>query len=309
MKFIKIVLGLFPFLASAQTELVVASNCSDTKYTFYRQGLKEQEVSKTYDVSGKLLKEFKSFSSKNTGNYSEEYLYTYDISGKNNSITYKRNNEVLKVTKKEYDAKGQVLKESVSKGLNLLSSNTLSNDGTEKVAIFFAEDGKTEAFREVSTSNAKGQVLSKILKDQSGKVLISDLKTYNSQGKPTQEVHFDATDKTTTQTDYVYDAKGLLLRDKTLRNNEVFAETKYAYDEAGKLAQKTRINGKGQIDYYFTYEYDVKGQMTKENYFYNNEVIAIRTFEYDLKGNKIKEIYSDKSGNVSMYKTWEFACK
>jgi hypothetical protein len=49
--------------------------------------------------------------------------------------------------------------------------------------------------------------------------------------------------------------------------------------------------------------------MTKENYFYNNQVISVRTFEYDLKGNKIKETYLDKLGTVNMYKIWEFACK
>ena len=138
---------------------------------------------------------------------------------------------------------------------------------------------------------------------------MSASKTYTIQGKLTQDVHFDATDKVTTQTNFVYDTAGNLIRDKTLRNNVVFAETKHEYDATGKLIQKTRLNGKGQIDYYFTYEYDVIGNMTKENYFYNNQVISVRTFEYDLKGNKIKETYLDKLGTVNMYKIWEFDCK
>ena len=111
------------------------------------------------------------------------------------------------------------------------------------------------------------------------------------------------------QTDFVYDAKGNLQRDKTLRNDVVFAETKNEYDTTGKITKKTRLNGKGVVDYFFTYEYDKSGNMSKENYLYNNQIVSVRTFEYDAKGNKIKESYLDKIGKASMYKTWEFACK
>ena len=110
-------------------------------------------------------------------------------------------------------------------------------------------------------------------------------------------------------TDYDYDAKGNLLKDKTIRNNILYAETNNEYDLVGKLSKKIRLNGKGQIDYYFTYEYDSQGNMSKENYFYNNQMISVRTFEYDTNGNKIKESYLDKTGKVSMNKVWTFVCK
>lgn len=309
MKFIKIVLSFIPFLATAQVDLQAVGTCPETNYSFFRQGVKEQEFTKTYDTQGRLLKQTNNFSSKNTGNYTEEYAYEYDAAGNNTVIAYKRNGEIKKVTKKNFDANGQLLQESVNSGINLLSLNIPTLNGTQKTQIFYAEDGKTETIKEITTTNAKGQLLKKEVKDPSGKVLMSDTKTYNIQGKIAQDVHFDATDKVTTQTDFVYDAAGNLARDKTLRNNVVFAETKHEYDATGKLTQKTRLNGKGQIDYYFTYEYDTKGNMTKENYFYNNQVISVRTFEYDLKGNKVKESYLDKLGSVNMYKIWEFACK
>ena len=309
MKFIKIVLGFIPFLATAQVDLQAVGSCPETNYSFFRQGVKEQEFTKAYDDQGRILKQTSNFSSKNTGNYTAEYTYEYDAAGNNTVVTYKRNGEIKKVTQKSFDANGQLLTESISAGVKLLSVNTPSLNGTQKTQVFYAEDGKTETIREVTTTNAKGQLLKKEVKDPSGKVLMSDTKTYNIQGRITQDVHFDATDKVTTQTDFVYDAAGNLARDKTLRNNVVFAETKHEYDATGKLTQKTRLNGKGQTDYYFTYEYDTKGNMTKENYFYNNQIISVRTFEYDLKGNKIKESYLDKLGSVNMYKTWEFACK
>lgn len=309
MKFIKIVLGFIPFFATAQVDLQAVGTCSETSYSFFRQGVKEQEFTKTYDAQGRILKQTSNFSSKNTGNYTEEYTYEYDAAGNNTVITYKQNGDIKKVTKKSFDENGQLLNESINAGVNLLSVNTSSLNGTQKTQVFYAEDGKTETFKEITTVNGKGQLLKKEVKNPSGKVLMSDTKTYNIQGKITQDVHFDATDKVMTQTDFVYDAAGNLARDKTLRNNVVFAETKHEYDAKSKLVQKTRLNGKGQIDYYFTYEYDANGNMTKENYFYNNQVISVRTFEYDLKGNKIKESYLDKLGSVNMYKTWEFACK
>lgn len=309
MKFIKIVLGFIPFLATAQVDLQAVGKCPETSYSFFRQGVKEQEFTKTYNTQGQILKQTSNFSSKNTGNYTEEYAYDYDLAGNNTVITYKRNNEVKKVIKKAFDAAGQLLQESASTGVNLLAVNTSSLNGTQRTKVFYAEDGKTETFREITSTNTKGQLLKKEIKDTKGKILLSDAKTYTIQGKLSQDVHFDATDKITTQTDFEYDATGNLTRDKTLRNNVVFAETKHEYDPTGKLIQKTRLNGKGQIDYYFTYEYDTIGNMTKENYFYNNQIISVRTFEYDLKGNKIKESYLDKLGTVNMYKTWEFACK
>lgn len=309
MKFIKIVLSFVPFLATAQVDLQAVGTCPETSYSFFRQGIKEQEFTKTYDTQGRILKQISNFSSKNTGNYTEEYTYEYDAAGNNTVITYKRNGDIKKVTKRAFDANGQLLNESINAGVNLLSVNTTSLNGTQKTQVFYAEDGKTETIKEMTTTNAKGQLLKKEVKDPSEKILMSDTKTYNIQGKITQDVHFDATDKVTTQTDFVYDAAGNLARDKILRNNIVFAETKHEYDAKSKLIQKTRLNGKGQIDYYFTYEYDANDNMTKENYFYNNQVISVRTFEYDLKGNKIKESYLDKLGSVNMYKTWEFACK
>lgn len=309
MKFIKIVLGFIPFFATAQVDLQAVGTCPETSYSFFRQGVKEQEFTKTYDTQGRILKQTSNFSSKNTGNYTEEYAYEYDAAGNNTVITYKRNDEIKKVTKKNFDANGQLLQESISSGTNLLSVNTPTLNGTQKTQIFYAEDGKTENIKEITTTNTKGQLLKKEVKDRSGKILMSNTKTYDIQGKIIQDVHFDATDKVTTQTDFVYDTAGNLARDKTLRNNIVFAETKHEYDATSKLVQKTRLNGKGQIDYYFTYEYDTNGNMTKENYFYNNQIISVRTFEYDLKGNKTKESYLDKLGTVNMYKTWEFACK
>ncbi|MFN3490164.1 MAG: RHS repeat domain-containing protein, partial [Emticicia sp.] len=119
MKFTKIVLGFIPFFATAQVDLQAVGTCPETSYSFFRQDVKEQEFTKTYDKQGRILKQTNNFSSKNTGNYTEEYTYEYDAAGNNTTITYKRNGEIKKVTKKNFDANGQLLQESVSGGVNL----------------------------------------------------------------------------------------------------------------------------------------------------------------------------------------------
>lgn len=307
MKFILIF--FFPFLTFAQVDIKINNNCLETKYTFLRQGNQEQQFLKTYDAQGLLISQVNTFSSKNTGEYSEEYIYTYDKNGNNSKIIYKRNNILLKTIEKTFDANGKILKELTNTNINKTSETTTSNNGTESIQIFFDKDGITESFQEKSAFNPSGDLLKKEVLSPNGNILISDTKTYNTFGKVSQEIHFDATDKVTTQTDFVFDEKGNVVSDKTLRNNVVFAETKNEYDPTNKLSKKIRQNGKGLVDYYFTYDYDTAGNLSKENYFYNDQKISVRTFEYDSKGNKIKETYYDRSGNVSMNKTWEFSCK
>lgn len=309
MKIFSVFFILFPTLALAQGNVSIKNNCLETKYSFFRQGKLEQEFISIFDKNGLIQNQKKTFSSQNTGNYSEEYAYKYDTKGNNKTITYSRNGEINKVIEKEFDTSGKILKESASTTLNKLSLSTSSANGLESMQIFYDKDGITETIREKNTFNANGVLLKKEVLSPNGNVLISDTKNYNNFDKLSQESHFDATDKVTTLTDYFYDTKGNLLSDKTLRNTVVFAETKHEYDLKNNLSKKIRFNGKGAIDYYFTYEYDALGNLLKENYFYNDQVISVRTFEYDTKGNKIKEIYFDRTGNVNMYKTWEYSCK
>lgn len=309
MKFFKTFFLFTPFFAAAQINSSVVNKCQETNYQFFRQGQQEQQSSKKYDAQGNLLKQIDTFSSQNTGNYTNEYAYEYDTDGKNSQVTYKQNGQVKKVTKKNYNAAGNLVSETTSADGKTTPLALLTANNGETLQVFYAKDGVTELTKEKNTFNKVGQLLKKEISTASGNLMMSDTKSYNLQGNIAQSIHFDAADKITLLTDYEYDAKGNLLKDKTIRNNILYAETNNEYDLVGKLSKKIRLNGKGQIDYYFTYEYDSQGNMSKENYFYNNQMISVRTFEYDAKGNKIKESYLDRTGNVSMYKIWEFACK
>ena len=309
MKFLKTFFLFSPFFAAAQINSSVVSKCQEANYQFFRQGQQEQQSSKTYDALGNLLKQIDTFSSRNIGNYSNEYAYEYNAGGKITQVTYKQNGQVKKVTKKSYNAAGNLVGETTSADGKITPLTLLTANNGENVQIFYAQDGITELTKEKSSFNKAGQLTKKEISTANGNLIMLDTKSYDLQGNITQDVHFDAADKVTLLTDYEYDTKGNLLKDKTLRNNILYAETAYEYDSAGKLTKKTRLNGKGQVDYYFTYDYDLQGNMSKENYFYNNQVISVRTFEYDTNGNKIKESYLDKTGKVSMNKVWTFVCK
>jgi YD repeat-containing protein len=285
------------------------SKCQETKYQLFRQGQLEQQTTKTYDTNGNLLTQLDAFASRANGNYTTEYNYEYDEKGNNTQVLIKQNGRIQKTIQKTYNSAGNLISETaIVEGKKAPLASLAVNNG-ETVQVFYAQDGVTEVTKEKTTLNKAGQLLKKEILNASGKVIVSETKTYDLQGNITQSINFDATNKVTETTNYQYDAKENLLNDKTLRNDETFAETNYEYNAAGKLSKKTRLNGKNQVDYYFTYEYDLQGKMSKETYFYNNDVVSVRTFEYDLQGNKIKESYLDKGGNTTMYKVWEFACK
>jgi hypothetical protein len=309
MKFFKAFFLFVSLFLAIRANAQLAGQCQESKYQFFRQGQLEQESIKTYDAQSKLLTQIDNFSSRANGNYATEFVYEYDEKSNNTQVTYKLNGQTKKVTQKNYDAVGNLISETVVIDGKKAPHASLTSINGQTVQIFYAQDGITELTKEKTTLNKAGQLLKKEILNASGKVVVSETKTYDLQGNITQSINFDATEKTTLATNYEYDTKGNLLKDKTVRNDVLFAETNHEYDSAGKLSKKTRLNGTGQVDYYFTYEYDLQGKMSKETYFYNNEVVSVRTFEYDLQGNKIKESYADKAGKITMNKVWEFVCK
>ena len=285
------------------------SNCLETRYAFSRQGQVEQLFLKTYNTQGKILTENNTFTSKFSGNYTESYTYEYDTKGNNTLITYSHNNVVQKVTKKEYSLTGKLTQELISTNgtSNAIKKTLFTETGT--VQIFYDKDGITETIREVTGLDAMGQIITKEVINANGVVAFSDKYTYLMPGKVSRWVHYDAADKVTTVTNYEYDTSGNLIKETTLRNDVLFATTVNVYNTKGDLEKKTRLNGNDKVDYYFTYDYNNKGLLSKENYFYNNQLLSIRNFEYDTNSNKIKELYSDSKGIMTTLKTWEYLCQ
>jgi hypothetical protein len=301
---------LFASSCTAQLDIITpASNCLETKYTFSRQGKVEQQFFKQYDTQGRLQNETNNYSSQFSGSYTESYTYEYDAKGNNTKITYSHNNVVKKVIKKEYSLLGKLTQEIISTdGIsNPLMRTLFTESGSTQ--IFYDKDGITETVREITGLDLNGQVVSKEVVSANGVIAFSDKYTYALLGKVSRWVHYDAADKMTTITNYEYDLGGNLTKETTTRNDVLFASTVNTYSANGVLEKKTRLNGNNQVDYYFTYEYNTKGLMVKENYFYNNQILSIRSFEYDVKANKIKELFSDAKGTSTTLKEWEYLCK
>ena len=301
---------LFASSCTAQLDIVnPVSNCLETKYTFSRQGQVEQLFVKTYDAQGRLLTETNSFTSKVSGTYTESYAYEYDTKGNNTKITYSHNNVVKKVTKKEYSLLGKLTQEVISSdGTSSPLTKTLFTE-SGSTQIFYDSDGVTETIKEVIGLDVNGQIITKEVIRTDGSIAFSDKYTYALLGKVSRWVHFDAADKVTTVTNYEYDLGGNLTKEITSRNDILYASTINTYSTKGVLEKKTRLNGKNQVDYYFTYEYNSKGLLVKENYFYNNQILSTRSFDYDAKSNKVKEVFADAKGTMSTLKEWEFLCK
>ncbi len=294
----------------AQIDIInPTSTCLETKYSFTRQGRVEQLFLKKYDTQGNLLSDTKTFSSQFSGNYTEEYIYLYDAKGNNTQITFSHNNVVKNITKKEYGITGKLTQELVftSDNTSPIKKLIITDSGSEQ--IFFDKDGVTETVREKIGLDLNGQILTKEVTSANGNLAFSDKYTYFALGKVSRWVHYDAADKVTTITNYDYDTAGKLLKETTLRNDVLYASTVNTYDSKGNLEKKTRLNSQNKVDYYFTYEYNSKGLLIKENYFYNNQLLSIRDFGHDANGNIIKELYSDSKGTSTSQKEWEFLCK
>ncbi|MBA4853660.1 hypothetical protein [Emticicia sp. BO119] len=291
------------------SNIISAGNCLETRFTFSRQGRIEQSFVKNYDSQGRLLSETKNYSSQFSGNYKESYTYEYDAKGNNTKITYSHNDVVKKVTTKEYSLLGKLTQEVISAdGVSNAIQKTLFTE-SGSVQIFYDKDGVTETIREIIGLDPNGQVITKEVVSSNGVVAFSDKYTYALLGKVGRWVHYDAADKVTTITNYEYNPAGNLTKETTTRNDVLYASTINTYNANGKLEKSTRLNGKNQVDYYFTYEHNSKGLMVKENYFYNNQILSTRGFEYDAKGNTVKELFSDAKGVTTSLKEWEYFCK
>ncbi|GAB3508532.1 hypothetical protein [Emticicia fontis] len=301
---------LFVSSCTAQLDIInPTSNCLETKYTFSRQGRVEQSFLKQYDAQGRMLNETNNYSSQFSGSYKETFVYEYDAKGNNTKITYSLNNVVKKVTKREYSLLGKLTQEVISvDGVSSALQKTLFTE-SGSTQIFYDKDGVTETVREITGFDLNGQIITKEVISANGVVAFSDKYTYAQLGKVSRWVHYDAADKMTTITNYEYDLAGNLTKETTTRNDVLFASTVNTYSAKGVLEKKTRLNGSNQVDYYFTYEYNSKGLMVKENYFYNNEILSTRSFEYDAKSNKTKELFSDAKGTATTQKEWEYLCK
>jgi len=122
-------------------------------------------------------------------------------------------------------------------------------------------------------------------------------------------------------TDYLDDENELFIKAISKRENGELIESDY-YDSDGELMIKTKFihNSKDELEYI---EYDVKGERISQgkSYFANNRIIKAQyqrfeddkeekeyttVFEYDKDGNVLSEKQTDKKGEITYFKKYEY---
>ncbi len=201
-----------------------------------------------------------------------------------------------KVTKYEYNAKGQLIKETDAKG-KVTSYSYDKNGNQEKV---------TNALGAITsyTYDAKNQLLEE--KDAKGNVISYK---YDALGNLNRK-----TDARGNRTYYEYDSSNNL----TKVTDALGHVTNYTYDKLGNLTEETRVGLSSTNNQTTKYEYDKNGRLTKLtdplgesiSYVYNgNGQITKETqkdgtttgYQYDKVGNVKKITYSDNRSITYTY--------
>ena len=201
-----------------------------------------------------------------------------------------------KVTKYEYNVKGQLIKETDAKG-KVTSYSYDKNGNQEKV---------TNALGAITsyTYDAKNQLLEE--KDAKGNVISYK---YDALGNL-----INKTDARGNRTYYEYDSSNNL----TKVTDALGHVTNYTYDKLGNLIEETRVGLSSSNDQTTKYEYDKNGRLTKLtdplgesiSYVYNgNGQITKETqkdgtttgYQYDKVGNVKKITYSDNRSVTYTY--------
>jgi len=286
----------------------IKNNCLESKITTYTNGQLVQEILKKYNKSNLLVAETKSVFNSISGNYTEETILDYDKDGNNNSIVLKRNGNVFQEKTNQF-SKTKKLIQSSSKINNIITFRSiLAADSLSREDIFFEENGTKEGSKEKVSFDISGKIIGKELKNAQGQPLLKQSFSYNNSGKITSENTTDFSNNSTKTTTYSYNSSGKLLSEKTTFNNILFAETKFVYDSNNNLNKTIRLNDKGGEEYSYIYEYNSKGYISKEIYFYGKQQMSSHLYEYDNFGNIIKETILDRTGKVFSEVKREFIC-
>lgn len=290
--------SIFLLLLSTTT---FGQKCLESKFLIYNKGNLDFQSFKKYDVKGNLINQ----TDAKIGSYTTEYTYQYDAKGNNTQVITRQNGQFRNVTLKQYSAQGKLIAETLSSDENAKSVSqniAFINNVSEKTIA--GQKGKERSVFDDNENLIKHEIL-----DENGGIKSSVTNELNPQGKPLKTTNYNAFDKLTTEVIYEYDSKGNVLKDRMLRNGSLYNQTTFEYNSADKLIKKTRLNAAGKVDYFYTYEYDSQGRLTKSSYYYNDQVVNYTSYIYDSQGNKSKEEYYNNENSLMGYKEWEYICK
>ena len=105
----------------------------------------------------------------------------------------------------------------------------------------------------------------------------------------------------------VYDKDCNKTREIVYYNGTLALYDDYEYDAKGNMTREISRGYDGSVWHYFDYEYDEKGNMTREIYRKDDGSVSFYyDCEYDEQGNMTRKISRDADGSVSSYYDYEY---
>jgi YD repeat-containing protein len=247
------------------------------------------ESQTTYSEDGKVL-DIKRYRSDNTVDYAITYGYENDVLvteetfDDNERPLYKWLREYNSVnletslsgydadgqldfrTVKEYDNRGQLLKETSfnpDETFSYVAEFTYTRGGSEKRTTFFTP-GNVADYTSLETFDTNGNRLEESATNTEGELEYRVTYTYDGQGKLLEETAFrpDGSQDYRLQNDY--DNGNLVKITEFNEENEAFYTYTYVYDDQGNMTERVTETEDGMKDVYrFSYEYDEAGNWVR----------------------------------------------
>jgi YD repeat-containing protein len=240
------------------------------------------ESQSTYSEDGKVL-DIKRYRSDNTVDYAIRYGYkdglleTEETFDDNEAPLYKWLREYNEAqletslsgydadgqldfrTVKEYDNRGQLLKETSfnpDETFSYVAEFTYTRGGSEKRTTFFTP-GNAADYTSVEQFDTGGNRLEESATNTEGELEYRVTYTYDGEGRLLGETAFRSDGSQDYRLQNDYDNDNLVKTTEFNEENEAFYTYTYSYDEYGNMTERVTETEDGEKDSYrFVYEYD-----------------------------------------------------
>jgi YD repeat-containing protein len=247
------------------------------------------ESQTSYSETGKVL-DIKRYRSDNTVDYAITYGYendalvTEETFDDNESPLYKwlreYNTQSLETslsgydadgqldfrTVKEYDNRGQLLKETSfnpDETFSYVAEFTYSRGGSEKRTTFFTPSNVAD-YTSLETFDNDGNRLEESATNTEGELEYRVTYTYDGEGRLLEETAFRPDGSQDYRLQNEYDNGNLVKTTEFNKENEAFYTYTYAYDDQGNMTERvTETEDSDKDTYRFLYEYDEAGNWVR----------------------------------------------
>lgn len=207
-----------------------------------------------------------------------------------------------KVSYKEYDLKGQLVKTIVyGEGDSVLTEGVLSYDEKGRLAGSSTKRGKAGTVRNIYSYNDDDKLSRTETYDESNKLIASMTHIYNADGRLDQLETIGADNKVRLLFKYQYDEKGNMVEVGTQDLvNKINSKGIFHYDENNKLVSQLTYDNNGKLIQSLEKKYDADGKLSGEvvkNA--NSQVISQETYIVDSSGNHLEKVVVNPAAKIS----------